>query len=376
MSETVVIEDKAKQRIGYIDILKFFGIFLLFIDHTGNSIQFYGSYFSLRTWICSFHMPLFFIAYGLVVNQHKISNVREYSSFFHKRFCGIIIPFFIWAAIYAADFNWRFFTGLLYGSNRSLGFAGTNAVLWFLPTFFIAELLYQFAFDFYDGISKRIKAVFINKNKEIFRCSYFIIIDLLYCLISYNLAEIKNSLPVIKRFDYPCGFDVAFTGSAFMIAGYLLRKIVNYIHDIKNILKLLIFSTLILITFYISQFNVPSDYRNTIMAWGVYGKNYFLFFILACVSTVSLAVLSMFFEKIKILLYLGSNSIISMSAHYIIFIYTVYISKKIYTVLLSNSLNLSFDSIITALLNSVLTYICCIFIIWFINKFMPVFKGK
>lgn len=69
----------SKKRIAYIDILKFLGIALLLFEHTGNWVQLGGIYNPIKVWICSFHMPLFFIAYGMVVRNcsFKVKNLNE-----------------------------------------------------------------------------------------------------------------------------------------------------------------------------------------------------------------------------------------------------------------------------------------------------------
>lgn len=56
-----------KSRVAYIDTLKFFGIFILLFEHTGNWTSLNGIYNPVKIWICSFHMPLFFIAYGMAL---------------------------------------------------------------------------------------------------------------------------------------------------------------------------------------------------------------------------------------------------------------------------------------------------------------------
>ena len=53
-------------RVTYIDILKCFGIFFLLFEHTGNWCSLEGYYTLIKVWICSFHMPLFFAAYGMI----------------------------------------------------------------------------------------------------------------------------------------------------------------------------------------------------------------------------------------------------------------------------------------------------------------------
>ena len=100
------------KRLKYIDIVKFLGIFLLFIEHTGNWTELGGKYNYLKIWICSFHMPLFFIIYGMVVSPKYLNGFKEWKSFFYKKVKSLLIPYLIWGMIYTHSIDTNFFKGM------------------------------------------------------------------------------------------------------------------------------------------------------------------------------------------------------------------------------------------------------------------------
>ena len=62
--------DSIKVRNQEVDILKGIGIFLMVFDHVG-----WGS--TIHTLIQSFHMPLFFIASGLLWHSQKPMDIAK-----------------------------------------------------------------------------------------------------------------------------------------------------------------------------------------------------------------------------------------------------------------------------------------------------------
>ena len=66
-----------KERKSYIDVAKFVAIFLLYVEHTGLFVNLSGrGYIALKIWICSFHMPLFFIVFGMVISTEAVARKK------------------------------------------------------------------------------------------------------------------------------------------------------------------------------------------------------------------------------------------------------------------------------------------------------------
>ena len=84
-----------KKRLPYIDYIKAIGIILVIIGH----INFANA--DCKTWIYSFHMPLFFFASGLVVNVKKKKDKDIELHFLYSKIGNLLYPYFVWAIIYA-----------------------------------------------------------------------------------------------------------------------------------------------------------------------------------------------------------------------------------------------------------------------------------
>lgn len=127
-----------KERIQEIDIAKGIGILLVI---AGHSVP-YGS--SLHTWIYSFHMPLFFLLSGLVMNVPNDVTFRG--------LCGknmnLITNYLFWSGIYFMfDLIVRFailrqasFHSMFWEGYQTITLYGIN-VLWFFSTLVIAKMI-------------------------------------------------------------------------------------------------------------------------------------------------------------------------------------------------------------------------------------------
>lgn len=278
-----------KERIDYVDTAKFLGIMVLLIEHTGNWINISGPiYDTLKFWICSYHMPLFFIIYGMVASKIN-GNMHSFLTFINKQIKALIVPYVLWTMIYSNGYSVNFFLGVIYGSNPSLSYADTNAVLWFLPTMFLATTIYQFALEF------------IERNGE---KKQIIAVVLMMCtLISKLVGSIASNISV----RLPWGIDIAFLGVTFMILGrYLCFPILKRIIDGK---VLFIYIVLLAVSGYVFSFvNKPVSGNNwcSVMALGIYGKSIILFVVGAMLSACSVLLISNLFS-FDLLQYLGSE---------------------------------------------------------------------
>ena len=65
-----------QKRLDYLDISKGFAIFAITLGHI------YSDNF-IRTWICSFHLPLFFIICGILIRHtnYKRKKLKNYIYF-------------------------------------------------------------------------------------------------------------------------------------------------------------------------------------------------------------------------------------------------------------------------------------------------------
>ena len=75
---------KIKNRIHWIDVLKGIGIFLVIMGHTFKDNPVYY-------WVYSFHMPLFFLISGFLIEPHNV--LISYKKFIIKRCKSLLWPF-------------------------------------------------------------------------------------------------------------------------------------------------------------------------------------------------------------------------------------------------------------------------------------------
>lgn len=339
-----------KQRIEYIDCAKFIGIFLLLIEHAGNWINLSGGgYDTLKLWICSFHMPLFFVIYGMVSSYKSLKSWDAWRKYILHQIRSLVVPYALWAMIYANGFSVKFFLGVGYGSNPSLSYASTNAVLWFLPAMFISTLLYQFVLKSLEDKPQSAKYTGLG---------FWIIVFIV-------LAQICSKVGGIR---FPWGIDIALVGTVFMLVGhYGVQQVLSYcLQNQKESILLLLSSGFIGAT--LSYVNKPLDgpYPVTVMAIAEYGKNIVVFVLGAVASTIAILLVSNHIKG-KWINYLGQHTLTIMAVHYILFPYTLVLSKMAFG---------NISTVLTALLNALLVMILCVPVSLMIDQFCPCLNGK
>lgn len=338
------------KRITYIDILKFFGIFLLLFEHTGNYVVLSGNYSLLKVWICSFHMPLFFVAYGMTHSGESIlfkdaSIYKSIFAFVEKKFSSLIIPYFLWSLIYSKGLGTEFFIGVLYGTNQSLYEAHTYQVLWFFPVFFLSNILYQIVIE----ISLRFR----------FKHLCFALSAIAFGTCSLLLRNLHAGWGIIF------GFDIALTGAIYVILGKYIRILFDYIINKKAYILFAVIWVFIPLGWFIAHNNVADGYDVNIMAWAVYGKSYILGFVAAILNICGLLSACYFLRNIRFLPWLGKTTMLIMCIHPIVFQYSV-----VFCALHCGT------EIFLALLNSIITVLISIPVFLFVNRYIPILIGK
>ena len=299
------------ERIDYIDTAKFLGIVALLIEHTGNWIEISGPiYDTLKIWICSYHMPLFFVMYGMVVRK-QVDSIHSFLIFLNKQIKALIVPYVLWTMIYSEGYGKNFFLGVIYGSNPSLSYAGTNAVLWFLPTMFFSTIIYQFVLGF------------IEKRRE---KKLIIAFVLMMCIL---FAKLEGNIADNISFRLPWGIDIAFLGVTFMILGkYLCLPFLKRIMERKCESICIVILAVCGYVFSLVNKPIAGNYSCSVMALGVYGKSIVLFIVGAMINVCSLLLISNLL-RFNLWQYLGRHSLFMMAMHYIVFPYSIFITKMI-----------------------------------------------
>ena len=109
-------------RKTYIDYMRAFAILLVIAGHANAFND------SVKTWIYSFHMPLFFMISGLTLSEKKLSL-----KLVEKKVRVLLVPYIVWGLLYSSLTSGNV-VKICYGSYRSIASAGSLTSLWFLPT--------------------------------------------------------------------------------------------------------------------------------------------------------------------------------------------------------------------------------------------------
>jgi fucose 4-O-acetylase-like acetyltransferase len=178
------------KRIGWIDISKCVGIFLVVLCHCGLKT-------TLTQWVYSFHMPLFFFVSGMVYVQKG-----AFKEFLYRRFRQIMVPFFLFALILCFGVqSYKDWVNILIANRNSLSESLSFTPLWFLPCLFLSSVLMDM------------------HSRLLGRCNVFVrgAVVALAVFIGFVISR-SGASPL------PWSLDIALVGFGFMWAGDFFRK--------------------------------------------------------------------------------------------------------------------------------------------------------
>lgn len=268
-------------RQHYIDILR--GIGMIFVVY-GHIIRIWPD----RSYIWTFHMPLFFFISGLIFQPTKYNTIK---AFILRRSIFLLIPYILFYILCVP--MWGGFT-LLYTGNLSviditkeylLMFVGnmTNSggALWFLPCLFVTELIYW------------------NINNY-FRQYLQLPISLLLMTIGYFLLKANITLPF--------GINIALLSLPFYSIAYLSK---NYIKKWKDknltswIVSLILLFSIQLFLFKYSGLDLALFYIKNIVTYIPMALSGILFYL----------IISFIINKNFILEWIGKNTLVILAFH-------------------------------------------------------------
>ena len=131
----------AKERIAFLDYTKALGMMLIILAHTTYLFSGVSSYGIPE----SCHVPIFFIAVGLVHSFFPLKGSIE--GFIKKRFWGIFIPYVVFSIINSilkigAFFFMKRLDVSAFNDEMFDLFINGNGPVWFLGVLFVADILY------------------------------------------------------------------------------------------------------------------------------------------------------------------------------------------------------------------------------------------
>lgn len=160
-----------KQRIEWIDTLKFLGIFAIYLGHLGKS----GGNAYLFVFI--YHVPLFFFISGFFNKKIELNNYLEYIKTSFKKYMYPYYLFAIVTCIYFAlrsnHFSYTYIINIIKGVRNHIWLG-----LWFFSCLFIVKIMYNFLLS-------------IIKDKRI----TFVITMLMYILAKKGMPHIPTMTP-------------------------------------------------------------------------------------------------------------------------------------------------------------------------------------
>lgn len=127
-----------EKRLDYMDMAKGIGIILVVVGHSGMASE------SVITWLSSFHMPLFFILSGMLV-YYKREEEQPILHSIKRRVRSLLVPYVFFSVIYLLIDLYYMIRGreiqLADAVLQTVSFFGLS-VLWFLPALLIGETVF------------------------------------------------------------------------------------------------------------------------------------------------------------------------------------------------------------------------------------------
>lgn len=277
------IESKSSQRFYYIDNVKAIAMLLVMLGHCAL-LNFYPG---LYRWISSFHVPVFFVASGMLLASKK-ERTQTVDYIVKKKLYSYLIPFYVFSIINAIV------VGILkIFSNRSDGVdflkdAALNILLlngrganWFLPCLLIAELIFIFELKY-------------------FKTQWIIVINLILSILAVYFPHEMTIVWVVLR---------SFLGLACFSVGYYVYGILSRINKYREVTVMILMTLVHLIAFAING-DIAIHGINT-------GNSKVLFYVeILAGAIVAIMICRLLLERrIIFLSWLGSNTIIILTTH-------------------------------------------------------------
>lgn len=230
---------KKNNRIEWVDIAKFLGIFAIYIGHFGQEA---GNTFEF---VFAYHVPLFFFLSGCMDTFDKEDS---YFKYVWKKFKTLMIPYYIFGFLIImmqtlavnADIHtiWQWIKIVLLGCKRNVFFAGG---LWFITCLFVVQIL----FKLFKYCKPKALLLVFSFVCILIHCRYF----------------------PFKRHELPYNVDAALWYIGFYSLGYMLFPMIKKLFSSKKISSKIIFTSTFIIGIVIAALVyfkvIPIEYMKT-----------------------------------------------------------------------------------------------------------------
>lgn len=298
-----------RKRLNYIDWLKAIGIYLIVLGHC------LPAYTLPRTIIYSFHVPLFAFAGGLL--SKPADSVKEMLN----KILGLLkrmgIPYLIWFVITSypymmkecplkTDYNFKQLVEFFFLLN---GRPMWNAALWFIPCYFIVNLIFV------------VFAYLVKGNK--YACLGLGLVSFTGIII---LVETEKT---VNLFGYTNIFSMhnVFLLLGFFCVGYILKDFISYVAQRKDNPRRNYMLYIALAIFVLSIIICALVNKDPTKPGGYYGmsvlnlkyNNIYVYISLGTLILTSLTLTLALFPTNQVVKMLSQSSFFIMATHYLFF---------------------------------------------------------
>ncbi|MEH7549320.1 acyltransferase family protein [Neobacillus vireti] len=335
------------KRLDWLDIGKGLGMLLVMLGHADIPTP-------LKTYIYTFHMPLFFFLSGYLYNKDMFPSLKV---FFKKRTKSLILPYlsfslvaYFWFLLLnhfgLVNYKNNLLTPLLgsvIAERKSIWTVHTGA-LWFVACLFCTELLFYF-------IAK------IGQTKKAIGF-FLLVISVVGCFYNKMVGQ-----------PLPWNIDVAMISVGFYGAGYLFKEYNKNLERFNHLKALVL---LLIVNLFTGYFNYVLtgervDFYNSSLG------NIVLFYLSAFSGIGAFVILIKHMKKNKVLQYIGKNSFIYLAFHQkiVFFVFSLLIQKSIF-----NFESIINHPIVEGVLFTFITVVILIPAVYTINHYFPFMLGK
>lgn len=332
------------QRLEWLDVLKCIAMLLVLLGHCADT----AGKESLKYYIYSFHMPIFFIISGIGYYLQTSRKNYSFREMLENKSRTLLWPYFAlnFLSLIPWTINFRVLSessltykelllGIFYGHKNYV--TGPSNSSWFVLTLFLAIMCFK------------ILQIVMKENESMIICSMIGITTFGYALSMYK-----------DEFFPPWHFDTVPIAMFFIACGYFFMKYYDYvlafIGGLGRQFAILVVS--IPIGYYCARFNVKIS-----MSVNTYGD--FLLFIGAVIGfSMACLILAMWCPKIKVLTFIGRNTMVYLMFHMPVYAFLI------------RCPGISEYFMIHPYIKAIVTFIILIPVSWIFEKYLYVFLGK
>ena len=279
-------EQDRKKRIGWVDIAKFIGIFFVMLSHFESCPSF------LREFFTPFYLAIFFFCSGYTYRHRE-----GFSAFFRKKVRQLVLPWFIYSNLNIILSNIKSFKHHRSGFTTEL-FRNLLQIryyderLWFIPALFSAYLAFYFVIRWYE------------KKKD--RGQLLLLCAVLAFLRKLYKQFMNPELLPWKLINLPWHIDYIPTALLFMVLGYLFRDVEAPFDEKLDLKWKLLIAAVYLLLVYVPYMGDISF---------VWFADFFYDHLCHILGIILIIMIAKKIPAYKILLYIGSNTLIYFCLH-------------------------------------------------------------